>query len=67
MADYQTVEYRIGKDGKVTETVLNGVASCTKITSEIERAIGTIESQEWLPSDENDEFLVVENTQIIQS
>lgn len=67
MADYQTVEYRIGKDGKVTETVLNGGASCTEITSEIERAIGTIESQEWLPSDENDEFLVVENTQIIQS
>jgi hypothetical protein len=24
MAEYQKIEYRIGKDGKVTETVING-------------------------------------------
>ena len=66
MVDYQTIEYRISKDGKVTETVLNGGANCTEMTLEIERAIGTIESQELLRSDEGEEFLVVENTQIIQ-
>ncbi len=64
MADYQTVEYRIGKDGKITERVINGDVNCTEITSEIERAIGAIESQELLPDHhEGDEFLIIEDTQ----
>ncbi|PSB21898.1 DUF2997 domain-containing protein [Phormidesmis priestleyi ULC007] len=67
MADYQTIEYRIGKDGKITERVLNGDTNCTEMTLEIERAIGTVESQKLLPDYyEGDEFLMVEDTQIRQ-
>ncbi|MBD2492340.1 DUF2997 domain-containing protein [Aulosira sp. FACHB-615] len=50
MAEYQKIEYRIGKDGKITETVINGSgASCTNATSGIEGALGEVESQELLP------------------
>ncbi len=67
MTDYQTIEYRIGKDGKITERVLNGDTNCTEMTLEIERAIGTVESQKLLPDYyEDDEFLMVEDTQIRQ-
>ncbi len=66
MTDYQTIEYRIGKDGKITERVLNGGKDCTEMTLEIERAIGTIESQELLQDyHEGDKFIMVEDTQII--
>lgn len=50
MAEYQKVEYRIGKDGKVTETVINASgSSCTATTSGTEKALGEIESQKLLP------------------
>jgi hypothetical protein len=50
MAEYRKIEYRIGKDGKIVETVLNtsGV-SCTETTSVIEQALGEVESQKLLP------------------
>jgi hypothetical protein len=50
MAEYQKIEYRIGKDGKIIETVINASgASCTDTTSGIERALGEVSSQELLP------------------
>ncbi|MUH01398.1 DUF2997 domain-containing protein [Scytonema sp. UIC 10036] len=50
MAEYQKVEYRIGKDGKITETVINASgSSCTTTTSGIEQALGEVENQELLP------------------
>jgi Protein of unknown function (DUF2997) len=50
MADYQKIEYRIGKDGKIVETVLNASGEqCTSATAGIEQALGKVESQEFLP------------------
>ena len=50
MAEYQKIEYRIGKDGKVTETVVNASGeSCTETTAPLEDALGKVESQELLP------------------
>jgi hypothetical protein len=50
MAEYRRIEYRIGKDGKIVETVLNASgAGCTETTSAIEQALGEVESQELLP------------------
>jgi len=68
MAQYQRVEYRIGKDGKIKETVLNGSGeSCTETTSDIESALGEIESQELLPEYyEEEENLVTDETQFLQ-
>ncbi len=67
MTDYQKIEYRIGKDGKIIETVLNGSGTtCTDLTSEIEHSIGVIESQKLLPEYyEGDEILTVEETQML--
>ncbi|MDB9315486.1 DUF2997 domain-containing protein [Spirulina sp. CS-785/01] len=52
MAEYQKIEYRIGKNGKITETVLEGVSGqqCTEMTQDIESALGTVEDQELLPA-----------------
>ena len=50
MAEYQKIEYRIGKDGKIIESVLNASgASCTDTTKGIEQALGEVSSQELLP------------------
>lgn len=50
MAEYQRVEYRIGKDGKIIETVLNATgASCIDTTKGIEQALGEVSNQELLP------------------
>ncbi|WP_445637600.1 DUF2997 domain-containing protein [Nostoc sp. DSM 114161] len=50
MAEYQKIEYRIGKDGKITETAIGASgASCTSTTSGIEDALGDVETQELLP------------------
>lgn len=50
MAEYQRIEYRIGKDGKITETVLGGVgSSCTSMTETLEVALGSVEQRELLP------------------
>lgn len=59
MAEYQKIEYRIGKDGKIVETVLNASgASCTTTTKGIEQALGKVASQELLPEyDEGEETL----------
>lgn len=50
MAEYQQVEYRIGKDGKITERVINATGdSCTLTTSGVEQALGDVEGRELLP------------------
>lgn len=50
MAEYRKIEYRIGADGKIVETVLNAAGpTCTETTSGIEQALGKVESQEFFP------------------
>ncbi len=50
MAEYQKIEYRIGKDGKIIETVLNASGtSCTDTTKGIEQALGEVSDRELLP------------------
>ncbi len=50
MAEYQRIEYRIGKDGKVIETVIDGSGpSCTQMTAGIESALGKVEGRTLLP------------------
>ncbi len=50
MAEYQKIEYRIGKDGKIVERVLNATgSSCVETTKSLEQSLGEIESQELLP------------------
>ncbi|HTL89256.1 MAG TPA: DUF2997 domain-containing protein [Leptolyngbya sp.] len=69
MANYQQIEYRIGKDGKVTEAVLTGAGeSCTLATADLERSLGAIESRDLLPEYYNsaDHSLTVEQAQTIQ-
>jgi Protein of unknown function (DUF2997) len=65
MAQYQKVEYRIGKDGKIVETVLNGTgSSCTSNTAGIEQALGEVASQELLPEYyQDEENLTIDQTQ----
>lgn len=59
MAEYQKIEYRIGKDGKITEKVIEGQGSgCVDATRQIESALGEIESQELLPEYYQDQELV---------
>ncbi len=49
MAEYQRIEYRIGKDGKITEAVVGGAGpSCTQATQAIEQSLGTVENRELL-------------------
>jgi len=68
MAEYQKIEYRLGKDGTIVETVLNvSGASCMEATAAIEQVLGTVESRELLPSyDESEEALAVDLTQSLQ-
>ncbi|MCL1463434.1 MULTISPECIES: DUF2997 domain-containing protein [Argonema] len=65
MAEYRKIEYRIGTDGKITETVLNASGStCTETTSGIEKALGKVESQKLFPEYyQEDEDLINEETQ----
>lgn len=50
MAQYQKVEFRIGKDGKITESVINASgSSCTLGTADMEAALGSVEKRELLP------------------
>jgi len=65
MAEYRQIEYRIGKDGKVTETVLNSTgASCTETTAGIENALGDVESQNLLPEYyQGEENVTIEESQ----
>ena len=65
MAEYQKIEYRIGKDGKIQEKVLNASgSSCTNTTAGLEQALGEVESQEFLPEYyEGEENITVEENQ----
>ncbi|MEB3827729.1 DUF2997 domain-containing protein [Phormidium sp. CCY1219] len=65
MAEYRQVEYRIGKDGKVIETVLNATGdSCIETTAAMEEAIGEVESRELLPEYyQESENMVTETTE----
>jgi len=67
MAEYQKIEYRISKDGKITETVINASGtSCTNITSEIEKALGEIDEQELLPEYyEGEENITTQSTESV--
>ncbi len=50
MSLYQTIEYRIGPDGQIHETVLNGDgSSCTLATASLEMELGTVVKRELLP------------------
>ncbi|OLP17196.1 hypothetical protein BST81_17770 [Leptolyngbya sp. 'hensonii'] len=55
MAEYQKIEYRIDKEGKITEKVI-GVTGpdCTTATAGIEQALGQVESRELLPEYDQD-------------
>jgi hypothetical protein len=66
MAEYKKIEYRIGKDGKVTETVINGNGeTCTLATQDLETSLGKVESRELLPEyyDGADNYLTSKQTQ----
>jgi hypothetical protein len=65
MAEYQKIEYRIGKDGKITEKVLNATgSSCTNTTAGLEQALGEVESTEFLPEYyQGEENVIVEENQ----
>jgi hypothetical protein len=66
MAEYQRIEYRIGKDGRVIETVIDGVGSgCVPTTAEIETALGTIESRQLLPEYDQDTDVTTETIQTV--
>jgi hypothetical protein len=50
MAEYQRIEYIIGKDGKVTEKVIDGSGnSCLSTTSAIEADLGRVSDRQLLP------------------
>jgi Protein of unknown function (DUF2997) len=68
MAEYQKIEYRIGKDGKIVETVINGSGTnCMNATSDIEQALGEIESRELLPQYyQGDEDGTIDASQTLQ-
>jgi Protein of unknown function (DUF2997) len=69
MAEYQKIEFLIGKDGKVTEKVLNGSGeTCTLATADLEASLGEIESRDLLPEygEFADNKLVTEQAQTIQ-
>jgi len=68
MAEYQQVEYRIGKDGTILETVINATGSgCTEITTSFESALGTVAARSLLPEyNEVNEHFTTESQQAIQ-
>jgi Protein of unknown function (DUF2997) len=50
MAEYVNIEYRISKDGKITEKVIGASgSSCQETTASIEKALGEIADQSLLP------------------
>ena len=68
MAEYQRIEYRIGKDGKIVERVLNATgSSCVETTKGLEQSLGEIESQELLPEYfQDDELMTISENQTLQ-
>ena len=65
MAEYQRVEYRIGRDGTITETVIQASGDrCTLTTAAIEQALGTVDQRQLLPDYyEGEEPVTSESTQ----
>ncbi len=50
MPQYQQIEYRIGKDGQVTETVINASGpTCVSSTTKLEAELGQVTHQEFRP------------------
>lgn len=69
MSEYQRIEYSIGKDGKITEKVINGQGeTCTETTKELEKALGEVEKREFLPEyyENSDQVLLEENQSLNQ-
>ncbi|MBD2693620.1 DUF2997 domain-containing protein [Anabaena catenula] len=68
MAEYQKVEYRIGKDGKIVEKVLNATgSSCVETTKGLEKSLGEIESQKLLSEYyQDDELITTSENQSLQ-
>ncbi|WP_353931989.1 DUF2997 domain-containing protein [Okeanomitos corallinicola TIOX110] len=68
MAEYQKIEYRIGKDGKIVERVFNATgSSCVETTKSLEQSLGEIESQELLPAYyQDDEIITTSENQTLQ-
>jgi hypothetical protein len=68
MTEYQKIEYRIGKDGKIVEKVLNATgSSCIEATKQVEKSLGEIESQELLPEYyQEDESISISDIQSLQ-
>lgn len=65
MAEYQRVEYRIGPDGKITETVIGATGDrCVTVTAGIEQALGKVEQRDYQPEYEEDADML--NQQVIQ-
>jgi hypothetical protein len=56
MAEYQRIEYRIGKDGKIVETVIGGLGpTCIQAKTGLEAELGQVERRELLPEYEEGE------------
>ncbi len=68
MTEYQKIEYRIGKDGKIFENVLNATgSSCIEAAKQVEKSLGEIESQELLPEYyQEDESISISDIQSLQ-
>jgi hypothetical protein len=50
VGEYQRIEYRIGKDGKITQLVLGGQGQqCVELTAQLEANLGKVETRELLP------------------
>jgi len=50
MSAYQRIEYRIGKDGKIIQLVLDGQGQqCLELTAQLEANLGKVETRELLP------------------
>lgn len=47
---YKQIEITIGKDGIITERIINGDGkTCINLTAGLEKSLGNIESQKLLP------------------
>ena len=65
MAEFQRIEYRIGRDGTIVETVIQASGEhCTLTTAAIEQALGTVDQRQLLPEYyEGDEQVVADSVQ----
>lgn len=61
MAEYQRIEYRIGPDGQIIETVMDGLGNgCLAATQAMEQSLGEVEQRQFKP--EYDPGVEVETT-----